>query len=198
MNDSIINNFETHVSTERTHLSQVRRAFTKALEIENADPGLVNFYVVCSNYLDFALNRLIAQDYILHDLLIPHIKESDTEYQEKLQSLDIGLKAMESSIQKLNQAKKALVKSGLYGVTPFKQEAYEFLDVFLNLLASNRHSTYDLEKEVFTSEDWKKIAGVTKDSIKNEEMLFMDTKLSAPDGCDPESFPPLGHRAKPE
>ena len=140
MNNSTLSNFEIHVSTERTHLSQVRRAFTKSLEFENTDPGLVNFFVVCSNYLEFALNRLIAQDYILH----------------------------------------------------------EFLDVFLNLLASNRHSTYDLEKKVFTSQDWEKIAGVSEESIKNEQLLYQDIKLSAPEGCDPESFPPIGHHAKPE
>ena len=113
MNNSTLNNFETHVSTERTHLSQVRRAFTKALEDKNADPGLVNFYIVCSNYLEFALNRLIAQDYILHDLLVPHIEESNTDYQDKLQSLHKGLKAMESSIKNLGEAKNDLVTSGL-------------------------------------------------------------------------------------
>ena len=198
MNNSTLNNFETHVSTERTHLSQVRRAFTKALEDENADPGLVNFYVVCSNYLEFALNRLIAQDYILHDLLVPHIEESNTDYQNKLQSLHKGLKAMESSIKNLGDAKNDLVTSGLYGVDPFKKEAHEFLDVFLNLLASNRHSTYDLEKEVFTPEDWEQIAGVTEESINNEAILYQEIKLSAPEGCDPESFPPIGHHAKPE
>ena len=198
MNNSTLSNFEIHVSTERTHLSQVRRAFTKSLEFENTDPGLVNFFVVCSNYLEFALNRLIAQDYILHDLLLPHIKNDNTDYQDKLKSLHKGLKAMESSIQKLGEAKNELVKSGLYGIDPFKNEAHEFLDVFLNLLASNRHSTYDLEKKVFTYQDWEKIAGVSEESIKNEQLLYQDIKLSAPEGCDPESFPPIGHHAKPE
>ena len=198
MKNSTLSNFEIHVSRERTHLSQVRRAFTKSLEFENTDPGLVNFFVVCSNYLEFALNRLIAQDYILHDLLLPHIKNDNTDYQDKLKSLHKGLKAMESSIQKLGEAKNELVKSGLYGIDPFKNEAHEFLDVFLNLLASNRHSTYDLEKKVFTSQDWEKIAGVSEESIKNEQLLYQDIKLSAPEGCDPESFPPIGHHAKPE
>ena len=113
MNDSTLSDFEIHVSTERTHLSQVRRAFTKSLEIQNADPGLVNFFVVCSSYLEFALNRLIVQDYVLHDLLVPHIEESNAEYQDKLRSLDKGLKAMESSIEKLGEAKKELIESGL-------------------------------------------------------------------------------------
>jgi len=60
-----------------------------------------------------------------------------------------------------------------------------------------RHSTIDLESKVFTPKDWEKLAGVTEESIQMEEKLFLNAKLSAPEGCDPESFPPLGHHQKP-
>jgi len=43
MGKMMIEDFQAHVSNERTHLSQVRRAFTAGLEIEAVDPGLVNF-----------------------------------------------------------------------------------------------------------------------------------------------------------
>jgi len=198
MSGSALNDFESHVSNERTHLSQVRRAFTKSLEIQNVDPGLVNFYVACSNYLDFSLKRLINQDYILHDLLLPHVEADNTEYKNKLESLSKGLGAMEKSMTQLNNAKDQLVKSGLYEIDLFKREAAHFLDVFLNMLATNRHSTYDLEKQVFKPEDWKQIAGVTEESINSENTLYSDVKLSAPQGCEPESFPPIGHHEKPK
>ena len=198
MSGSALNDFESHVSNERTHLSQVRRAFTKSLEIQNVDPGLVNFYVACSNYLDFSLKRLINQDYILHDLLLPHVEADNTEYKNKLESLSKGLGAMEKSMTQLNNAKDQLVKSGLYEIDLFKREAAHFLDVFLNMLATNRHSTYDLEKQVFKPEDWKQIAGVTEESINSEKTLYNDVKLSAPQGCEPESFPPIGHHEKPK
>jgi len=198
MSGSALNDFESHVSNERTHLSQVRRAFTKSLEIQNVDPGLVNFYVACSNYLDFSLKRLINQDYILHDLLLPHVETDNTEYKNKLESLSKGLGAMEKSMTQLNNAKDQLVKSGLYEIDLFKREAAHFLDVFLNMLATNRHSTYDLEKQVFKPEDWKQIAGVTEESINSENTLYSDVKLSAPQGCEPESFPPIGHHEKPK
>ncbi len=198
MSGSALNDFESHVSNERTHLSQVRRAFTKSLEIQNVDPGLVNFYVACSNYFDFSLKRLINQDYILHDLLLPHVEADNTEYKNKLESLSKGLGAMEESITQLNNAKDKLVKSGLYEIALFKKEAAHFLDVFLNMLATNRHSTYDLEKQVFKPEDWKQIAGVTADSINSEKTLYNDVKLSAPQGCEPQSFPPIGHHEKPK
>ena len=198
MSGSALNDFESHVSNERTHLSQVRRAFTKSLEIQNVDPGLVNFYVACSNYLDFSLKRLINQDYILHDLLLPHVETDNTEYKNKLESLSKGLGAMEKSMTQLNNAKDQLVKSGLYEIDLFKREAAHFLDVFLNMLATNRHSTYDLEKQVFKPEDWKQIAGVTEESINSENTLYNDVKLSAPQGCEPESFPPIGHHEKPK
>ena len=198
MNGAALNDFESHVSNERTHLSQVRRAFTKSLEIQNVDPGLVNFYVACSNYFDFSLKRLINQDYILHDLLLPHVEADNTEYKNKLESLSKGLAAMEKSMTQLNNAKDQLVKSGLYEIDLFKREAAHFLDVFLNMLATNRHSTYDLEKQVFKPEDWKQIAGVTEESINSEKTLYNDIKLSAPQGCEPESFPPIGHHEKPK
>ncbi len=192
MSASALNDFESHVSNERTHLSQVRRAFTKSLEIQNVDPGLVHFYVACSNYFYFSLKRLINQDYILHNLLLPHVEADNTEYKNKLESLSKGLGAMEESIIQLNNAKDKLVKSGLYEIDLFKKEAAHFLDVFLNMLATNRHSTYDLEKQVFKPEDWKQIAGVTADSINSEKTLYNDVKLSAPQGCEPQSFPPIG------
>ena len=198
MSGSALNDFESHVSNERTHLSQVRRAFTKSLEIKNVDPGLVHFYVACSNYFDFSLKRLINQDYILHDLLLPHVETDNTEYKNKLESLSNGLSAMEESITQLNNAKDKLIKSGLYEIDLFKKEAAHFLDVFLNMLATNRHSTYDLEKQVFKPEDWKQIAGVTADSINSEKTLYNDVKLSAPQGCEPQSFPPIGHHEKPK
>ena len=193
----MIEDFQEHVSKERTHLSQVRRAFTTGLEIEAVDPGLVNFYVVCCEYLEYSLNRLIAQDNILHDLLIPHIEATNQEYLDKLTKLEKGLQAMENAIEKLTTAKNNLIKAGLYETQIFKEEARAFLDVFLNMLAINRHSTIDLESKVFTPKDWEKLAGVTEESIQMEEKLFLNTKLSAPEGCDPESFPPLGHHQKP-
>ena len=198
MSATAVNDFESHVSNERTHLSQVRRAFTKSLEIKNVDPGLVHFYVACSNYFDFSLKRLIDQDYILHDLLLPHVEADNTEYKNKLESLSNGLGAMKKSMVHLNNAKDKLIKSGLYEIDLFKKEAAHFLDVFLNMLATNRHSTYDLEKQVFKPGDWKKIAGVTEESINSEKTLYNDVKLSAPQGCEPESFPPIGHHEKPK
>ena len=198
MSATAVNDFESHVSNERTHLSQVRRAFTKSLEIKNVDPGLVHFYVACSNYFDFSLKRLIDQDYILHDLLLPHVEADNEEYKNKLESLSNSLGAMKESMVQLNNAKDQLVKSGLYEIDSFKKEAVHFLDVFINMLATNRHSTYDLEKQVFKPEDWKQIAGVTEESINSETTLYNDVKLSAPQGCEPESFPPIGHHEKPK
>ena len=197
MGKMMIEDFQAHVSNERTHLSQVRRAFTAGLEIEAVDPSLVNFYVVCCEYLEYSLNRLIAQDFILRDLLIPHIEATNQEYLDKLTKLEKGLQAMENAIKKLSTAKNNLITSGLYEAEDFKKEAHSFLDVFLNMLATNRHSTIDLESKVFTPKDWEKLAGVTEESIQMEEKLFLNTKLSAPEGCDPESFPPLGHHQKP-
>ena len=47
------NGFEKHVSNERTHLSQVRRAFADGIKSENPDPRSVNFLIACCDYLLF-------------------------------------------------------------------------------------------------------------------------------------------------
>ena len=66
------------------------------------------------------------------------------------------------------------------------------------MLASNRHSTFELEEKVFQPSDWEKIAGVTKESIETEDKLYQSVLVSAPQGCDPSSFPPIGHNQKPQ
>ena len=186
--------FESHVANERTHLSQVRRAFADALEVQNLDPSLLNFLVVSCDYLIFALKRLIEQDHVLHERLLPHVDSGNKEYQTKLKKLDTGLISMESFILKLEVAKIQLVESGLYGIGDFKKTANEFLKAFLSMLASNRHSTYSLEKEVFKSDDWEAIACISTESIELEKSLYHDVIISSPKDCNPKDYPPLGHQ----
>ena len=78
------NGFEKHVSNERTHLSQVRRAFADGIKTKNPDPRSINFLISCCDYLSFSLKRLIEQDHVLHERLIPHVSEDNKEYKEKL------------------------------------------------------------------------------------------------------------------
>ena len=85
------NGFEKHVSNERTHLSQVRRAFADGIKTENPDPRSVNFLIACCDYLSFSLRRLIEQDHVLHQRLIPHVSEDNKEYKEKLNKLELSL-----------------------------------------------------------------------------------------------------------
>ena len=172
--------FQVHVQKERIHLSQVRRAFTKGLEEEDVDPGLINFYVACCDYLDCALNRLITQDHILHDLLVPHVEKDNQEYIAKLEKLTIGLNAMEEAIKKLNTAKEKLIKSGLYEVNDFKKEANAFLDVFLNMLASNRHSTISAAFELELLLDFLRVCLLCCDLAPINPMSCLNKSIARP------------------
>ena len=187
------NSFESHVSNERTHLSQVRRAFADAIKTENPDPSLIQFLIACSDYLSFSLRRLIEQDLVLHERLIPHVGDDNSEYQEKLNKLEKGLISMEGFIQNLESSKANLVKTGLYGFKEFKINALEFLDAFLNMLASNRHSTYELEKEVFSQQDWEAIACISDEAIARENGLYKAVTISPPRDCNPKNYPPIAH-----
>ena len=188
------NGFEKHVSNERTHLSQVRRAFTDGIKTENHDPRSINFLISCCDYLSFSLRRLIEQDHVLHERLVPHVSEDNKEYKEKLNKLETGLVSMEKFIDNLENSKNHLVTTGLYGLEEFKINAEEFLDAFLNMLASNRHSTYELEKEVFSQNDWEAIACISAEAVKKENDLYQSVLDSCPEDCNPKNYPPIGHR----
>ncbi len=188
------NGFEKHVSNERTHLSQVRRAFADGIKTENPDPRSINFLISCCDYLSFSLRRLIEQDHVLHERLIPHVSEDNKEYKEKLNKLETGLVSMEKFIDSLENSKNHLVTTGLYGLEEFKINAEEFLDAFLNMLASNRHSTYELEKEVFSQNDWEAIACISAEAVKKENDLYQSVLDSSPEDCNPKNYPPIGHK----
>ena len=187
------NGFEKHVSNERTHLSQVRRAFADGIKTENPDPRSVNFLIACCDYLSFSLRRLIEQDHVLHQRLIPHVSEDSKEYKVKLNKLETGLVSMEQFIDNLENSKNHLITTGLYGFQEFKIDAEEFLDAFLNMLASNRHSTYELEKEVFSEDDWEAIACISEEAVQKENELYQSVLACSPEDCNPKNYPPIGH-----
>ena len=187
------NGFEKHVSNERTHLSQVRRAFADGIKTENPDPRSVNFLIACCDYLSFSLRRLIEQDHVLHERLIPHVSEDNKEYKEKLIKLETGLVSMEQFIDNLENSKNHLITTGLYGLQDFKIDAEEFLNAFLNMLASNRHSTYELEKKVFSEDDWEAIACISKEAVQKENELYQSVLVCSPEDYNPKNYPPIGH-----
>ena len=119
-NEKNKNGFEKHVSNERTHLSQVRRAFADGIKTENPDPRSINFLIACSDYLSFSLRRLIEQDHVLHQRLIPHVSEDNKEYKEKLNKLETGLISMEQFIDNLENSKNHLITNWIIWITRFQ------------------------------------------------------------------------------
>ena len=115
------------------------------------------------------------------------------EYNAKLNKLETGLVSMEKFIDNLENSKNHLITTGLYGLQEFKIDAEEFLDAFLNMLASIRHSTYELEKEVFSQDDWEAIACISKEAIQKENDLYQSVLASSPEDCNPKNYPPIGH-----
>ena len=188
------NGFEKHVSNERTHLSQVRRAFADGIKTKNPDPRSINFLISCCDYLSFSLRRLIEQDHILYERLVPHVSEDNKEYKEKLNKLETGLVSMEKFIDNLENSKNHLVTTGLYGLEEFKINAEKFLDAFLNMLASNRHSTYELEKKVFSQNDWEAIACISEEAVQKENDLYQSVLDCSSEDCNPKNYPPIRHR----
>ena len=90
-------------------------------------------------------------------------------------------------------SKNHLITTGLYGLQDFKIDAEEFLNAFLNMLASNRHSTYELEKKVFSEDDWEAIACISEEAVQKENELYQSVLVCSPEDCNPENYPPIGH-----
>ena len=61
------------------------------------------------------------------------------------------------------------------------------------MLASNRHSTYELEKEVFSKDDWEAIACSSEEAVQREDDLYKVVTASSPEDCNPKNYPPIGH-----
>ena len=101
---------------------------------------------------------------------------------------------MEKFIDNLENSKNHLVTTGLYGLEEFKINAEKFLDAFLNMLASNRHSTYELEKKVFSQNDWEAIACISEEAVQKENDLYQSVLACSSEDCNPKNYPPIGHR----
>ena len=176
-------------------MSKVRRVLGLALEGGAAADDPVPLYLACSDYLEYSLGRLHAQDHRLWERLDPHAGPDDAAFRQKLDHLKARLAASEQALTSLVQARDALRAGGAGRREAFEHKAHAFLDVFLNVLAASRHSTLAEEEARFASSDWDYVADNTTDAVTRELRLFEQVEIAAPGAMDalPPIPPPPGH-----
>ena len=167
-------------------MAQVRKAFGQALAAARPE-DLKAFYVACTRYLEHALNRLHAQDQRIIDKLTPHVAAEDSSNQALLRDFDRSLQVSREALGDLLVALEAY-EAGRSDQPAYQEAALRFMDVFLNILATRRHSSQHLEEEHFTLADWEQVANVTDASLAAERELFERACATAPAGGSPEAF----------
>jgi hypothetical protein len=177
------------VQRERQRLGQVRKAFAAGIEQQQngKDAGL-EFFSACVDYIRASMDRLHAQDQRIHDLLMPHVKASDTTMIATLDNLNSRLARSRVALNELTAARDAYRTKGKAGWADFKAAIDLFMDIYFNVLMKGQHSTLEFQKQVFSDTDWSATAGVTEDALIKEATLFAEVRRHAPAGADPASF----------
>jgi hypothetical protein len=184
MND---NSSKSVMQRERMRLGQVRKSFAAGLELQAKGTAVpIEFFGACVDYIRASMDRLHAQDQRIHDILAPHAATAVDR--AILDHLNARLAKSRDALNKLVAARDGYRAQGAAGWSAFKAAVDEFMDVYFNVLLKGQHSTLEMQKKVFTDQDWDTVAGVSQDSRLVEASLFAAVKLLAPPGADPDGF----------
>ena len=187
-------NARAAIGRERRRQIQIRTAFESALALrESVERDLTDFYLACSAYIVFSMDRLHYQDQMIHDLLNQRILSDDKETHERLDRLSERQGKSRTIVEKFQRAAEALAQDGPDGRRHFEDAANLFVDTFLTLMAPRKNPFQQHTDELFTDQDWEKIAAVTDESLSIEEDLFKAVQATAPSDIDPETITVVYH-----
>jgi len=177
------------IARERRRQIQIRKAFEAALGLNDEQrTGLTVFFIACGEYLVYSMDRLHAQDQIIHDLLAASVPAEDKDAHEGLAALNARQDASRIVVDTFRSAVEELKISDVAGRSVFELAAKEFVDAFNSIMAPRRNPFYQYTDSLFVDEDWIRIADVSKEYHSTEGRLFVDVKENAPDGIDPEQY----------
>lgn len=183
-------NPRAEIARERRRQIQVRKAFAAGLDPAAAwagrEPGA--FHLACADYLLLSMDRLHDQDQVIHDLLAERIPAAEAEAHERLAVLNDRQDQSRALLEQFRGAAEALRGAGAAGVRAFEHAAREFTAAFGNLLQARRNPFFRHTDRLFTDADWARIAGVTPESLAEEERLFERVRRTAPAGVDPDQY----------
>jgi hypothetical protein len=169
---------------------QVRKAFAAGLDEAAAWNGRepACFHLACADYLLFSMDRLHDQDQLIHDLLRERISTDESEAHERLGVLNERQNRSRALLSAFRAAVAALRTSGGKAVPAFVAQAREFMSAFGTLLQPRKNPFFRHTDRLFGDADWARIAGVTPQSVAEENRLFARVQQTAPAGVDPDEF----------
>lgn len=182
-------NPRAEIGRERRRQIQVRQAFEAGLAKSADDAtGLAEFYLACGDYIVWSMARLHDQDQLIHDLLKARLDPGLTEVHQRLAELNERQEKSRAFTGDFQQAIKALRDSGAPGQAQFEEAARAFADLFTSLMAPRKNPFQEHTDVLFTDSDWIDIAGVSNESLAEEETLYGRVKETSPAGIDPANY----------
>jgi hypothetical protein len=177
------------IARERRRQIQVRKAFDAGLALgDSTAPTLTPFYLSCADYIIASMDRLHAQDQLIHDLLAARIPADEADAHERLATLNERQRQSRKLVASFQSAAEGLRRKGNAGTGAFLDAARQFSAEFKSLLAPRRNPFFRHTDALFGDDDWARIAGVTDQSLETEERLFSAVQRTAPTGIDPAQF----------
>ena len=182
-------NPRAEIGRERRRQIQVRQAFEAGL-VKSADDvtDLAGFYLACGDYIVWSMARLHKQDQLIHDLLVERLDPGRTDVREQLAGLNERQAKSRVFTAEFQQAVEALRDSGASGQAQFEEAARAFADLFSSLMAPRKNPFQEHTDVLFTDSDWIDIAGVSNESLAEEETLYGRVEETSPAGIDPANY----------
>ena len=182
-------NPRAEIGRERRRQIQVRQAFEAGLakRVQN-DTDLAVFYLACGDYIVWSMARLHDQDQLIHDLLKARLDPGLTEVHQRLAELNERQEKSRAFTGDFQQAIKALRDSGAPGQAQFEVAGRVFADLFTGLMAPRKNPFQEYTDVLFTDSDWIDIAGVSNESLAEEETLYGRVEETSPAGVDPANY----------
>lgn len=188
-------NPRAEIGRERRRMIQVRKAFETCLAQRDDDAhDPTDFYLACGDYIVWTMARLHDQDQRIHDLLKERLDPGLTDVHEQLAGLNDRQAKSRAFTAEFQQAVTALRNVGPSGRSEFETAAQAFVDLFTTLMAPRKNPFQEHTDVLFTDSDWIDIAGVSNESLAEEQELYELVEATAPAGIDPKNYT-AGHSA---
>jgi len=182
-------NPRAEIGRERRRQIQVRESFAAGLADSGDDAAkLTDFYLACGDYIVWSMARLHDQDQRIHDLLVERLDPGLTEVHQRLAELNERQEKSRAFTGDFQQAIKALRDSGAPGQVQFEEAGRAFADLFTSLMAPRKNPFQEHTDVLFTDSDWIDIAGVSNESLAEEQELYELVEATAPAGIDPANY----------
>jgi len=169
-----------HIENERLRLKQVRVALSTALEGgARGDAAYVPFYIAIADYMEKAFGRLHHEDGTMCKVVRRKVANPTPDVIESLDEVEKRLARSNELLQNLVRARDALKKTGGAALQAFEAAGRDYTHHIKTKMGYNAPTSANL-RAFLTEDDWKAMAGETKNAAIVEKELFKKVFAAKP------------------